>query len=160
MFGKTFKFKIAVIESLKILGPNLNIDDIVNHSGNNIFSNFFIAKPNFWKEWIYKSELIFNEAEKKTKVGLELNKIAFGHSSEAPIKTFIIERIASMILATNNSYKTLFYNPFKLPFSAAKISKEKNILIQMDSLKKSYLQNTELSEYLHLFKIIQSHFPW
>ena len=76
-----------------------------------------------------------------------------GEQTPAAVKTFVIERIASLILATNRSYKIKAYNPFELPFSNAGISKERSALIQMDALKTAYSEHKR-EEYLNLFKNI------
>jgi len=124
------------------------------HSGNNIFCNFFAAKPKFWKTWLEKCELIWNECEQNSSlIARGLNDVANGHDSPATIKTFVIERIASLILATNHSWKIAAYNPLELPFSNAGISKERSALIQMDALKIAYSEYKR-GEYLKLFKNI------
>lgn len=146
--------RFAIEGVLKILTPFQSIDDIVMHSGNNIFCNFFVAKPNFWKAWLENCELIWNECEKNiSPIAKELNAVAKGHDTPAAVKTFVIERIASLILATNRSYKIKAYNPFELPFSNAGISKERSALIQMDALKIAYSEHKR-EEYLNLFKNI------
>jgi hypothetical protein len=124
------------------------------HSGNNIFCNFFVAKPRFWKAWLNNCELIWNECEKNiSPIAKELNAAAEGHDSPAAIKTFVIERIASLILSTNHSWSVKAYNPFELPLSNAGISKERSALIQMDALKIAYSEHKR-REYLNLFKNI------
>jgi hypothetical protein len=146
--------RFAIEGALKILAPFQSIDDIVMHSGNNIFCNFFVAKPRFWKVWLENCELIWNECEKNTSpIAKELNRVAEGHDSPAAIKTFVIERIASLILATNHSWNVKAHNPFELPFSNAGISKERNALTQMDALKIAYSEHKR-KEYLNLFKNI------
>jgi len=147
----------TVIEgSLKKINPSLNINSIVMHSGNNIFCNYFVAKPNFWREWLAICELIYQEAEDATTVlssGLSL--AADRHHNGAPIKTFIIERIASLILASNSDWRIKAYDPFKLPFAPTWIAKERTALIQMDALKMAYAEQGR-SEYISLFYEIQS----
>jgi len=146
--------KFAIEGALKILAPLHSIDDIVMHSGNNIFCNFFAAKPRFWKAWLENCELIWNECEKNSnKIARELNLVARNHDSTAAIKTFVIERIASLILATNHSWKIRAYNPFELPFSNSNISKERSALIQMDALKIAYSEQKR-AEYLKLYEDI------
>lgn len=146
--------KFAIEGALKILTPFQSIDDIVMHSGNNIFCNFFVAKPRFWRAWLENCELIWNECEKNSNsIARELNAVAKGHDSPAATKTFVIERIASLMLATNHSWKIRAYNPFELPFSNAGISKERSALIQMDALKIAYSEQKR-EEHLNLFKNI------
>ena len=144
----------AVEVALELLAPNRAIGDIVMHSGNNIFCNFFIARPPFWRTWLAKCELIWHAAEEETgRFSSELNAEAVRHDSPAAIKTFIIERIASLILATDCSWRARAYDPLRLPFSSAGISRERAALIEMDALKIAYcLHRSEL--YLQLFRSI------
>ena len=144
--------KSSIEGALKILTPTKGINEIVMHSGNNIFSNFFVAKPRFWRVWLEKCEQIWNESEANiSPISKEWNATAESHDSPAAIKTFIIERVASLILATNPSWIVKSYNPFELPFSTAVISKERISLIQMDALKIAYVDQKR-EEYLNLFK--------
>jgi predicted methyltransferase len=83
-------------------------------------------------------------------LGVGLNLAAEGHHSNAPIKTFIIERVASLILASNDSWNIRAYNPLSLPLAPTLISKELTGLIQLDALKIAYAQ-TKREEYLNLF---------
>lgn len=146
--------RFAMETTLRVLSPSHSINDIVMHSGNNIFCNYFVAKPRFWRIWLEKCELIWNECEMNSNQSAKhLNAAAKGHDSPAAIKTFLIERVASLILATNHSWKIKAYNSLNLPFSNAEISKERSALIQMDALKIAYASQ-ERSEYLNLFKNI------
>jgi len=138
--------------ALKLINPKLNVDEIVMHSGNIIYCNFFVAKPEFWREWLKICELIWIEAESGlSSIAQGLNSMAENHDSPAAVKTFFIERIASLILCTNNDWKVKVFNPFELPFSDAPIASEGAALIQMDALKMAYLQQHR-PEYLDLFK--------
>lgn len=146
--------KVPMAGALKIINLPVNINELVMHSGNNIFCNFFVAKPNFWKVWIEKCELIWIESEgNNSALAKGLNAVAEGHDSPATIKTFVIERIASLILATNTNWNVKAYNPLNLPFSNGLISKERNALIQMDALKIAYASHGRV-EYLNLYKSI------
>jgi hypothetical protein len=85
----------------------------------------------------------------------ELNSIAEIHDNNAPIKVFVIERIASLLLATSNNWQVTVYDPFKLPFSDAKVSRERNGLVQLDALKIAFANNGR-HEYLKLFNDIRN----
>jgi len=138
--------------ALKLINPKFNVDEIVMHSGNIIYCNFFVAKPKFWREWLTTCELIWAEAESGlSSVAQGLNSMAENHDSPAAVKTFVIERIASLMLCTNSAWKIKTFNPFGLPFSDAPIASEVAALIQMDALKMAYLQQ-QRPEYLELFK--------
>jgi hypothetical protein len=148
---------VSIIEeSIAILDPSITLEKLVMHSGNNIFCNYFVAKPKFWKVWLNKCEKIFKEAETGlSPLGIGLNVPAEGHHSNAPIKTFIIERVASLILASNDLWSVKAYNPFLLPLAPTLISRELIGLMQLDALKIAYAQ-TKRDEYLSLFLNIRN----
>jgi len=147
--------RFAIEGAVKMLTPSHQIAEIVMHSGNSIFCNFFVAKPKFWKTWLEKCELIWTESEANTTpIALVWNALDKTHDTPAAIKTFLIERVASLLLATNNSWKVKSYNPLNLPFSSASISKERSALLQMDSLKIAYCDQKR-DEFLTLFKNVQ-----
>jgi len=148
--------RIAMEGGLKIVAPSCNINELVMHSGNNIFCNFFVATPLFWRVWLEKCELIWSECEANiTKVAKELNAVENTHENPALLKTFLIERVASLILATSDSFSVKAYDSFALPLSNAAISNEPAPLIQMDALKIAYA-NQKRVEYLNFFKYIQN----
>ena len=80
--------------------------------------------------------------------------VADSHDSPALNKTFFIERVASMMLATDNTWNVKAFNPFALPLSNAPISQEPTPLIQMDALKIAYASQKRV-EYLNFFKYLQ-----
>jgi len=147
--------RYAIEGAVKIVRPSLNLNELVMHSGNNIFCNFFVATPKFWRSWLTECELIYSECEANSgPIGRGLNMAADSHDSPAPIKTFFIERAASLMLATNNAWRVKAFNPFALPLSNAPISREPTPLIQMDALKIAYASQKRV-EYLNFFKYLQ-----
>ena len=147
---------IAMEGGVKIIAPSCNISELVMHSGNNIYCNFFIATPSFWRAWLEKCELIWAECEANASVVAKgLNTVADTHDSTALIKTFLIERVASLMIATNHSWSVKAFNPFVLPLSHALIQHETPALIQMDALKIAYASQNRV-EYLNFFKHFQN----
>jgi len=147
--------RYAIEGAVKIVRPSLNLNELVMHSGNNIFCNFFVATPKFWRSWLTECELIYSECEANSSPIAEgLNMVAESHDSPALNKTFLIERVASMILATDSTWNVKAFNPFALPLSNAVISREPTPLIQMDALKIAYASQKRV-EYLNFFKYLQ-----
>jgi len=66
-----------------------------------VFSNYIIAKKKFWSEWKILAELFFNYVEQgQFKNSLSSQNTDYGSKeNQYPIKTFIQERFASLILA-------------------------------------------------------------
>jgi hypothetical protein len=122
------------------IGYGAQLDNLVMDSRHTIFSNYFVAKPAFWREWFHLSEKLFHIAEQGAPGRLkdELNASARHGSLQVPAKVFIMERIASLMLATSPHWRIKPYNPFILPPSIAVISSFMLELIILDSLKIAY----------------------
>lgn len=123
-------------ESVAIVAPGIDCKTLVMDSRNTVFCNYFVAKPKFWRHWLDKCEVIFNIAEERTsKLAQMLNASTNHDDGSATNKVFVIERIASLLLATEPGWKVKAYNPLSLPFSPDPIARFKRELILLDSLK-------------------------
>lgn len=139
----------AIVWALENLCGGIDLSELVMHSRISIFCNYFIAKASFWREWLSKCELVWSAAEGGgAEISSALNVNANGHTLNPPVKTFIVERVASLILATQKSWNSTAYPPLKLPFSSAKISSERDSLLSLDALKIAYCV-TGCLDYLH-----------
>jgi hypothetical protein len=138
-----------------LIYPGINIHQLVMDSRSTIFCNFIIGKPKFWRLWLEKCELIFAVAEaNKNSLDVALNQNV-RHDTTAALKTFMIERVASLLFATEKSLNVKAYPPINLPFSNSRISEEREWLICLDALKIAYLEENNLS-YLDQFYKIRS----
>jgi hypothetical protein len=124
-------------------------------SRNTVYCNYFIANKNFWEIWLTYCETIFNIAESNdSELARRLNSDVVHDGGTAAMKVFIIERIASFILATNNDIKVKFYNPMELPLGNQIWENFKNELCILDSLKISFLTNP-MVQYAQEFERIR-----
>jgi hypothetical protein len=123
-------------DSLALVAPGVDPGLIVMDSRNTVFCNFLVARPAFWREWLKLCEMLFAEAEAGVSpLACALNADTRHDSAGAPVKVFVIERIASLILATQPRWKTKAYNPLGMPFSHSRIAKFPNELMLLDALK-------------------------
>ncbi len=84
-------------------GLSVNLGDLVTDSMTSVFSNYIIAKKGYWLAWKKIAQAFFMYCENSPEFG--------GHTTaygsiyrQAPMKVFIQERFASLILSTG-SYK-------------------------------------------------------
>src|SRR5450830_202115 len=137
--------------SVAMIAPAVDLATLVMDSRNIVFCNYIVAKPVFWKVWLENCELIFAEAEKgKTALAISLNAGTNHDGGVAPNKVFAIERIASLLLSTQRSWKVKAYNPTLLPYSNAPIAKYLCKLLQLDELKIARVSQ-EYSQFLSMF---------
>lgn len=132
----------------KRIGQPTNLQALVTHSRNEVYSNYIIAKPRFWRAWLDITEQLFEIAESQTDpLGGELRAATLYRGEKGvQMKIFIIERIATWILARDSAFVARVRDPFvtrsriyKLPFA-----------IVCDALKIAYVTDGK-QEYKNIF---------
>ena len=141
------------IDVFDILNIELNIHSMVNDSTTNIFSNFFIAKSKFWKQWLAICEGIFYICENPhSNIGQRLNQVVdHGTIIDAQAKVFLIERIATIILE-KREFSCIPYDPRRLPFLLPRLIPFPDEIFTCNTLKNSY-RTTGNKEYLNMYSI-------
>lgn len=93
-------------ELMTRLGSPIDLDTLVTDSRNEVLSNYFAAKPRFWRRWLELNEAMFRIAESVADpLGAKLQQLTLYRSkSMAPMKVFIMERMATLILATERGF--------------------------------------------------------
>ena len=96
------------------LGRRADVDDLVCDSRNTVHSNYFIARPRFWRAWLEVTERMFAIAEDPADaLGGELRApTAYRGRSDVQMKIFVMERIATWILVTDPSFAACARDPF------------------------------------------------
>jgi hypothetical protein len=143
--------------------PTFQIDSFPMDSTSNIFCNYFAAKASFWKKWLEICDRIFRICEDDIgDLSQMLNSNITYNSTLTPSKVFFIERVASLILATDPLIKRVFYNPTELPLSNVPISRFPTELLILDALKIAFNKtnngrfiSTFSSKRIELLKKIQ-----
>jgi hypothetical protein len=138
---------------LASIGYDADLNAIVSDSTNTIFSNYFAAKPRFWRAWLAINEAMFKICETPDHpLSAALNaKTLYRGQPSVQMKIFVMERIATLILCTDPSFKACAHNPFltrkrayKLPFA-----------ILCDALKIGY-RTTGFWQYKRMFRAVAS----
>jgi hypothetical protein len=127
-----------------------NLEHLVTTSSNEVYSNFFIARPRFWKVWLNITEQLFSIAESPSDpLGIELRKTtSYRGRHNTPMKVFILERIATWILATDPRFVAVVRNPFAARSRIYKLP----AAIVCDALKVAYLAGGRKEAYKDLFQ--------
>jgi hypothetical protein len=91
-----------------------SLENAVSDSRNTVHSNFFIAKPRFWRAWLALNEQLFQIAEDAgDSLGQELRQTTTYRGSEnVQLKIFLMERIATWILMNDASFAVCARDPF------------------------------------------------
>jgi hypothetical protein len=134
------------------IGQATDLKELVTHSRNEVYSNFMIAKPRFWKVWLSIIEQLIAIAESPTDpLGAELRKpTSYRGQRDAQMKVFIMERIATWILARDPGFVVRVREPivarsrlYKLPGA-----------IVCDALKIAYVADNRQEKYKVIFNLV------
>jgi hypothetical protein len=144
--------------SLAVVVPKFGLYSTVSSARNSVFCNFFVAKSDFWLEWLERCERLFECAEHgESPLGRTLRDDVDYKSVLTPAKVFIVERVASALLATQPRWIAKAYNPMLLPFSQSPVSGMGAELAALDALKIAY-QGEALQQYLRAFFQLRARF--
>lgn len=88
---------------LDSIGVKIDLDEVVMDSSNSVFSNYVIAKSKYWERWKECANLFFEYANLRSEYNKEADGIVY---STYPIKAFIQERLASVVL-TKTPFATI-----------------------------------------------------
>jgi len=154
-----FKFGDAVHPGLlkiadrffRQIGQPTNLHDLVTTSRNEVYSNYMIGKPGFWRAWLDITEQLFALAESPDDpLGAELRKpTLYRGSNGVQMKIFIMERIATWILARDSKFVARVRDPF---VARSRVYKLPGAIV-CDALKIAYV-TTRRDEYKDLFYLV------
>jgi hypothetical protein len=121
---------------LNQMGWPVDLYNLVMDSRQIVFSNFFVAKPNFWRQWLSLNEQLFAFCEHGADSPLRQKLLELTHyKNGVPRKVFLAERMASLMLATQSHWKLRAYDTFKCAWSGLTLSKYPHEVVLSDALK-------------------------
>ena len=135
------------------IGRTVDLDNLVTDSRTTVYSNYFIAKPRFWREWLAILEQTFAIAEApQDDLGKALRApTPYRGTLEVPMKIFVLERMATLILATDPRFRTRSRDPFAAQRRFYKLP----MALVCDALKIAYV-TTGRGQYKDVFVMIQN----
>jgi hypothetical protein len=134
------------------LGYRLDLERFISDSRNTVHSNYFIAKPRFWRAWLAVTEKMFALAESPDdSLGKELRTpTAYRGSRDVQMKIFVMERIATWILVTDPTFRSSVRDPFAAGARFYKLP----LAIVCDALKIAYVTQGR-GQYKDVFLLVR-----
>jgi len=118
------------------IGLNVKPQACVMDSTHIVFSNYFFAKPAFWRRWLEVNERIFYLCEEQpefaSQIGL-LKKTTYRDGVQR--KVFLMERIASCLILSEPQWQVANYNTFLCAYSASRLNEFPGECQTADALK-------------------------
>ena len=138
------------------LGLSIDLKKAVTYSKNNVFCNFIVANSKFWIQWLEIGEQLYTAAENSNNPLHDiLNRDTSYGTTLLPLKIFIMERLATLLLLLNKDITSINYDIFKLGSSITPFKNHREELIFADSLKASFAESKN-PIYINSFKQINS----
>lgn len=134
-----------------LLAPGIDPRTVVMDSRQSIFCDYFVATPGFWRAWLEKCELVFAAAEQPADPLHELlNSDVAYDNGYVPAKVFVIERVVSLLLASNPAWRVTNFDPMSLPTTGMRYCRFPAELVMLDALKLS-ANTTHHEKYMQTY---------
>lgn len=135
------------------IGRPLDPATFMSDSRNTVHSNYFVAKPRFWRAWLEVTERLFAIAEApEDPLGRELcAPTAYRGRHDVQMKIFVLERIATWVLVTDRSFAARARDPFAARARIYKLP----LAIVCDALKMAYATQGR-GQYKEVFLLIRN----
>ncbi|MEY5099438.1 MAG: hypothetical protein RJA36_2157 [Pseudomonadota bacterium] len=147
--------KIEVCEAfLRSIGITLDLRSLVMDSRQIVFSNFFVARPAFWRRWLELNEQLFAACEDPHH-SLHQQLTQPTSYPKAQRKVFIMEGMASLLLTMEPRWRTKSANTFQFAWSGTNLSRFRQEAIISDALKMAY-RDQGFQEYMDCFASIRA----
>jgi len=119
------------------LGRPTDLGTLVTDSRTEVFSNYFLARPRFWRAWLEITEALYAIAEDPADaLGRDLRApTAYRAGASVPMKIFVMERVATWLLAVDGRFKARGTDPFA---ARSKLYRTP-VAVICDALKIAYL---------------------
>lgn len=128
------------------------LENLISDSRNTVHSNYFIAKPRFWRAWLKITEQLFAIAETaQDPLGIQLRTATqYRGRREVQMKIFLMERVATWILLTDPSFAARARDAFAARSRIYKLP----VAIICDALKIAFATQGR-RQYLDVFLMLR-----
>lgn len=140
---------------LSRVGRRLDLSLLVMDSRRIVFSNYFVARPAFWRDWLALNEVLFHIAEDPADPLGAILCDATAYRGAAQRKVFLQERTASFLLAENRGWRAVRCNPFRFAWGATPMRERPLLTVLSDALKMAYSETGDV-EYFHAFAALRA----
>ncbi len=142
---------IAAFEAyLSHVGRPLELRGIVMDARQVVFSNYLVARPAFWREWLVLAQALFALCEGPDITLQRTLTAPTSYAAGAQRKVFMQERIASYLLYTQTHWRSVAANPFPFAWSMTRFREHPVEAVISDALKAAY-RDRPYPEYLQAF---------
>ena len=142
---------------LQHVGRTTVLRTLVMDSRQIVFSNYFVARPAFWRAWLQICEQFFAVCEGPAGALRDGLTKPTSYPGSVQRKVFLLERIASLMLAVEPTWRVRAADPFGFAWSMSRFREHPAEAVISDALKLAYREQP-FPEYLVAFSRIRERF--
>ena len=146
---------------LQAAGRPTPLRQMVMDSRQVCFSNYFVARPAFWREWLSLNEELFQVCEgPMTPLQQSLTlQTTYPGAGGAGVqrKVFLQERAVSLLLATQPRWRSVPHDPFGMGWSMSRFRDHPQDAFVSDALKRAF-RDTGWPHYMQAFAQVRQRF--
>jgi hypothetical protein len=147
-------FMQTCMDVLQAIGQPVALPGLVMDSRQMVYSNCFVARPAFWREWLRWTQAVFLLAEAQDSTLKDRLQAPTAYAGSVQIKVFLIERIASLLLALQPRWRVAAHSPFGHRHASEPDLGSPSLLLACDALKLAYRQQP-FPQYLQAFQSLR-----
>jgi hypothetical protein len=157
--GETFDpGLVAAFEAfLADIGRPVKLGGLVMDSRQVVFSNYFVARPSFWRAWLELNERLFAACEGPASPLRDALVAPTTYPGAAHRKVFLMERTASLLLTLEPRWRTVAADPYTMGWSMSRFREYRHEAVISDALKMAHREHG-FPEYLQAFARLREHF--
>jgi hypothetical protein len=142
---------------LQSIGRPVPLRQLVMDTRHVCFSNYFVARPAFWRAWLALNEALMavcDGPESPLQRALTHRTTYPGQGGGAQRKVFLQERAASLLLTTQPQWRSVPHDPFGMGWSMSRLREFPNQAFTSDALKRAF-RDTGWPQYLQAFAAVR-----
>ncbi len=148
-------FTAAAQRFCESAGLEVELGGLIMDSRQIVFSNYFLARPAFWRRWLALGEKLFNLCEQQPDLAAAMGLLApTSYRDGITRKVFLMERLASLLLALEPAWRVHAYNTFRCAYSASRLNEFPGDAVVSDALKIA-ASTQKYPEFIHQFSKIR-----
>ena len=145
---------------LQHVGHPVPLRQLVMDARHVCFSNYFVARPAFWRAWLAVNEpliAVCDGPDTPLQRALTHRTSYPGPDGGAQRKVFLQERAASLLLTTQPQWRSVAHDPFGMGWSMSRLREFPNQAFTSDALKRAF-RDTGWPHYMQAFAAVRQQF--
>lgn len=157
--GETFDAGLidAYEAFLATIGWQVPLRGLVMDSRQIVFSNYFVARPAFWRAWLALNEALFALCEGPPSALRDALCLPTSYGAGVQRKVFLMERAAPLLLTVQPQWRSVAHNPFGMGWSMSRFRQHPTEAFISDALKVAWREQ-RYPEYLQAFAQVRERF--